>query len=78
MEKIPENLACPNFEESGKFSEFRDAWMEVIAEYNQFGITHFSDRFKIDDAAAVALYGFKAVSFGVIVQLLGFLMCSTG
>ncbi|CAL1133840.1 unnamed protein product [Cladocopium goreaui] len=52
-------------QDTGKFPEFRDAWMEVIAEYNQFGITHFSDRFQIDDAAAVALYGFKAISFGV-------------
>lgn len=51
--------------------------MEVIAEYNQFGITHFSDRFKIDDAAAVALYGFKAISFGAIGKLMGFLMFST-
>lgn len=42
------------------YSEFRDAFMDAIKEYNCYGAAKHSIRLQIDDASAVQMYGFKA------------------
>ena len=40
--------------------DFRDAFMEAVHEYNSYGAALNNNKWRIDETAAVQMYGFKA------------------
>lgn len=53
-------LNCICNQDPNKYDDTRDAWMEAIREFNEYGAANFADRFRIDAGLAGQMYGFKA------------------
>ena len=40
---------------------YKSAWMDTIAEYNNYGFAANNPKYRVDDDAALQLYSFKAI-----------------